>query len=1670
MEWDYLGDTLAVLQVNCAKVTLFDLQTKAVSYLDVGTVDASHLCWARRSALLAVATGKGNVVLYDVPADNKVVIQGKHSRRIVDGVWVSDAQLGDVLALASGDRTISVSDAAGGHVAQFGLKAEPLSVSVGRQKTDGSGAGSSVLCVNAGGRSLVLQSLEAGAAPVELSFQEQYGLIQDLVWFGDGYVLVCFKHGHVVSVSSHLGEARDEIMSAKLHSSAAHAVAYNKALQKLVSAGNDGLRVISTLTWREEPADAVRFSAEQGEPVTLRASPDEQILSVCTSRGYVFNYLLFVPTLSACSPDAAFVAHLHSLQQLAITSVVPPALDADAAQAFTPGNGATSFPLLPPPDAAPAEDPAPRLRRYLLSVAVEPSVLGLGPHHAVVGLNSRLWVYNLNLHRPDVLGDAPRAPADTPGRASLRSEPLSRAGTLATYAHPASLLCEVDVPARVLRVECSARHLAILAADGRLYVYALLGLAQAHQAARKPGQPADTFTPAELLATAPPAATQSLCFPAPEEPPAPVADFELVGDCLCVASAAGVLRHVDLASGDTVFTYTHTPSGAGPAVGLRRARHNKFRSRAALEDAAGHWWVLNVKQRSLTAVPGAPAQVDHVLWDRHDALAARVLYLHDNRAHAVHTYALALHHAYLHLHREPCARLSVTADVLHDLAALAARGGVLYGPSAVGQLHYTLTRSFFHAHVVFNADLIRQTLGLSAAARDRQCSVLHADEPLLLRLVSPARCLATAAECARLGFVREAWAVLHLWRVRCEGPDWRWADYTHCGPAHLDAMVPLQGAPAAPPSVAEAWAAQAAFLEAAAAPAAVDSVVTAQCSCAAADGAAGHAVIVGSGGAAGAQARCTACSDPRRVRLFVQMALAVEYAAANLADMDTAQAASELCGNHAAVACYARLAASDDRAGLLGFVHMFRGDLAMAQDCFLRSTAPLEAVYMLSSVGQYANAAALAKTFLETPALMRFVEEQYYMDRICESGSHPADVEAPPEGASGRAIAAAEAARQAASLSQEAMDAVLATGMTGRIAVQESIAELLALAGEAAEATRDWAAARDAFAEGLEVCATVTRHYEQVCADMEFPVPAPGAPAPTGPALDLAPMFRRFWALRERLLLGTARALVEANNAAQAVEALREVRSAPLLEETALLLEQHKHLPEAAEVYIRAGNHDRAVMLFLQTKLIPRAKALLPLVRTPKTHAVLGKALEAAGDWAGALAAYTQCDDLLAQVRLLLSHLGDPQRAFTLVRESRHGGAALLLAEHCIAQGHMSAAVEFLVIAQQQHRARELAVKHGVLDAYAEAVGAGGSAEDYLAIAEYMLAQRAHLRAGDFYARAGQYVRAVQCFLLSGEREGVLQAIRACRAAHEAAAPELAAMVALVQESITRAAQGGEGAGALGSEDTILLFRLYVAIREYVQAAATAIIIAGHEQNKGSYAAAHSLLATATTELAQKGVPVPIELSRALLLLHSYLIVKRWVRLGDHHTAALLLTRVARNIARFPAHTAPILTSAVVECQRAGMRRTSCEFAQVLTRPEHRADIPEKYKKKIEMLARRPEQDEVDEPVSPCPFCSFPLANSALDCPSCSNVAPWCIVTGMHVRSERLSCCPHCRCPVQLDAGVAAADAGEACPMCAGAWSQATWPTLGADQVRAWLRSGSVIVPSSAHPTDVENK
>jgi WD repeat-containing protein 19 len=117
---------------------------------------------------------------------------------------------------------------------------------------------------------------------------------------------------------------------------------------------------------------------------------------------------------------------------------------------------------------------------------------------------------------------------------------------------------------------------------------------------------------------------------------------------------------------------------------------------------------------------------------------------------------------------------------------------------------------------------------------------------------------------------------------------------------------------------------------------------------------------------------------------------------------------------------------------------------------------------------------------------------------------------------------------------------------------------------------------------------------------------------------------------------------------------------------------------------------------------------------------------------------------------------------------------------------------------------------------------------------------------------------------------------------------------------------------------------------------------------------AHARLRKAIERIQDEKEPALATLLACLATVHSYVLVKHHVQMENHLGAARLLIRVCNNISRFEKHAVQILTSAVIECQRADLLQSAFDLATKLMQPEHRESLQKMgaHKRKIEGLVR----------------------------------------------------------------------------------------------------------------------
>uniref|UniRef100_A0A8C4Q3Q0 IFT121-like zinc finger domain-containing protein n=1 Tax=Eptatretus burgeri TaxID=7764 RepID=A0A8C4Q3Q0_EPTBU len=426
---------------------------------------------------------------------------------------------------------------------------------------------------------------------------------------------------------------------------------------------------------------------------------------------------------------------------------------------------------------------------------------------------------------------------------------------------------------------------------------------------------------------------------------------------------------------------------------------------------------------------------------------------------------------------------------------------------------------------------------------------------------------------------------------------------------------------------------------------------------------------------------------------------------------------------------------------------------------------------------------------------------------------------------------------------------------------------------------------------------------------------------------------------------------------------------------------------------------------------------ILRQISSPKILLQYAKAKEADHqvNYKEAAEAYEKAKDHDNHIRMLLEHLGQPEAAMRVAQQNHSLTGAKMVARFLLKLGDYSTAIHFLAMSQCGEEAFQLAQKHGQMETYAEIIGPNATAEELQSIALHFEEENKHHLAGKFFLRSGKYAKALKHFLShhTGEDHSSLDlAIET---------------ISLAKDEVLKSQLidylMGETDGI--PKDAHYLFRLYMALDQHEEAARTAIIITREEQAQGNYRSAHDMLFSMYQTLGAQRAPA--EMAANLLLLHSYVLVKVHIKIGNHLKGAHLLMRVAKNISKFPMHVVPILTSTVIECHRARLHMSAFSYASMLMRPEYRNKIDAKYTKRIEAVVRRPNSYELEENNSPCPFCNHSVPTNELFCPACKNNIPYCIASGQHMVRDNWSVCPHCNFPACYSDLL---ETESTCPMC----------------------------------------
>ncbi|KAJ3055204.1 WD repeat-containing protein 19 [Rhizophlyctis rosea] len=306
---------------------------------------------------------------------------------------------------------------------------------------------------------------------------------------------------------------------------------------------------------------------------------------------------------------------------------------------------------------------------------------------------------------------------------------------------------------------------------------------------------------------------------------------------------------------------------------------------------------------------------------------------------------------------------------------------------------------------------------------------------------------------------------------------------------------------------------------------------------------------------------------------------------------------------------------------------------------------------------------------------------------------------------------------------------------------------------------------------------------------------------------------------------GLTRMTLRLGDIARGMKMLSQTGDKALLTDCGGILEGLKQWAESAACYERCGMWERAAEGWIKAKNWPKVGTLLDKTSSPKVFGQYAKAKEAEGQYAEAASAYEKARDYDALVRLMVDRLQNIDGAVAIVRKTRSRESAKLVAKYFMSQRDYQSVVEFYLMAGMGSEAFELAQQQGVMEHYAELVKEDTDQATLHNIATYFETHNQSLMAGRYHLLAEDYTRALKMFLrapISSDGKNIELAIETVGMAQDDRLTHV-----LIDFLM------GEGDGV--PKDAKYIFKLYMSLRQYKEAARTAIIIAREEQTLGGF-------------------------------------------------------------------------------------------------------------------------------------------------------------------------------------------------------------------------------------------
>ncbi len=389
-----------------------------------------------------------------------------------------------------------------------------------------------------------------------------------------------------------------------------------------------------------------------------------------------------------------------------------------------------------------------------------------------------------------------------------------------------------------------------------------------------------------------------------------------------------------------------------------------------------------------------------------------------------------------------------------------------------------------------------------------------------------------------------------------------------------------------------------------------------------------------------------------------------------------------------------------------------------------------------------------------------------------------------------------------------------------------------------------------------------------------------------------------------------AKTSLRLGNKSRALSIAQKLSWPTLYCDLAELFEAQGDKQSAAKLFELGNKITDSIRLWMSEKNLERVSTLLQTHANEVTmttafyneYAFLCESME---QFDLAVQAYKSANNIQDAVRLCLTTMQNSKEAIEIVRLNPIESVAFGAAEICKSTTEdYKSAVEFLVLGKYYNEAFELAAMHGYVDFLVSLTKDTTNPTLLENIGSHYESKGDAILGAKFYCRSPQSAEKGMQILIQNNL--VLEAIELSKGNNDLAKK----LVILLEENNDKSL-----------EMKIHFHHLYLETNQWSKALQiTNPIIEESMISLGDYIIAHDIACKTIMKLDPLRVGLGSNLRSLFNVLHSYYLAKKFVKCGNHKSAAPLLLRVAENIKMFaPKDHLNILISTVIECSKCGL-------------------------------------------------------------------------------------------------------------------------------------------------------